>query len=132
VFVATTPGPGTVNAEALLPLPHLSYYILLAVADGPLHGWSIIRWIEDTRAGQVPSTGSLYIAILRLERQGLLEEADAPAGAEDEPRAERRRYYRITRFGREVMRAESARLSRLLEIAASRRLLPRRADRGSA
>jgi DNA-binding PadR family transcriptional regulator len=114
--------------ESLLPLPHLSYHILLAVADGPLHGWSIIRWIEDTRSGPVPSTGSLYIAMVRLERQGLLEQAPAPAGTKAEPRAERRRYYRLTRFGRRVLRAESARLSRLLEIAASKQLTPRRAE----
>jgi DNA-binding PadR family transcriptional regulator len=116
------------GAESLLPLPHLSYHILLAVADHPLHGWSIIRWIEDTLGGPVPSTGSLYIAMLRLERQGLLEVAPAPRGTETEPRAERRRHYRLTRFGRDVLRAESARLSRLLALAAKKRLTPRRAE----
>lgn len=116
------------GAESLLPLPHLSYHILLAVADGPLHGWSIIRWIEDMRAGPVPSTGSLYIAMMRLERQGLLEEAPAPRGMNAEPRAEQRRYYRLTRFGREALRAESARLARLVEIAAGKHLTPRTRD----
>ena len=113
------------GVKSLLPLPHFSYHILLAVADGPLHGWSIIRWIEDTRAGPVPSTGSLYIAMLRLERQGLLVEAPPPKGAEAEPRAERRRYYKLTRLGRDVLRAESARLSHLVEIAARKQLTPR-------
>src|SRR5688500_1172405 len=93
------------------PLPPLSFYILLALADGDAHGWAIIKRIRELTAGQSdPSSGSLYLAMLRLEEQGLLEGVEAPAGGGEDTR---RRYYRLTTFGRKVVRAEAARLERL-------------------
>lgn len=100
---------------ALLPLPHLSHLVLLALTDGNAHGWEIIRRIrviEET--ARTPSSGSLYTAMLRMEESGLIEEVDAP----DEPGMDlRRRYYGLTSFGRRVLAAETARLARLVERA---------------
>jgi DNA-binding PadR family transcriptional regulator len=98
----------------LLPLPHLTYLVLLALAQGDAHGWALIKRIRELTAGGTnPSSGSLYLAMVRLEERGLLEERAAPAGGGDE----RRRYYRLTKFGRKVLEAESARLASLVAIA---------------
>lgn len=97
----------------LLPLPHLSVLVLLALAEGDAHGWAIIRRIRDIEPDtKTPSSGSLYTAMLRLEEKGLLEETDGPPGGDED---ERRRYYRLTPFGRGVLAAETARLERLVE-----------------
>ena len=103
-------------------LSPLSYYILLALADGDAHGWVIIKRIRELTQGQSdPSSGSLYLAMIRLSDQGLLEETDAPRGEDTD---ERRRFYTLTALGRKVVRAESARLARLVDYARSHRLLP--------
>lgn len=98
----------------LLPLPHLSLLVLLALAEGQAHGWAIIRRIRELTEGQTtPSSGSLYLAMLRLEEKGLIEEGEAASPDEDA----RRRHYRLTAFGHRVLQAESRRLSRLVEQA---------------
>jgi DNA-binding PadR family transcriptional regulator len=102
------------EARTLLPLPHLTYLVLLALAQGAAHGWAIIKRIREITAGESsPSSGSLYLAMVRLEERGLLEERPAPARGEDE----RRRYYGLTEFGRRVLEAESARLAALVATA---------------
>lgn len=104
------------------PLPSLSFYILLALGEGPAHGWAIIKRIRELTEGQSdPSSGSLYLAMIRLEEAALLEESDPPRGEASDPR---RRYYRLTAAGRRVARAEAGRMARLVEQARRRRLLP--------
>ncbi len=67
------------------------------------------------------SAGTLYRSIQRLLEQGLLEElTERPAPELDD---ERRRYYRITAFGRAVARAEAARLASLVRLARASGLL---------
>ncbi|MCI0434287.1 MAG: PadR family transcriptional regulator, partial [Gemmatimonadetes bacterium] len=68
-----------------------------------------------------PSSGSLYLAMVRLEERGLLEEAPAPRDETDA----RRRYYRLTTFGRRVLEQESARLAGLVQEAARQGVLAR-------
>lgn len=97
----------------LLPLPHMTYHVLLALAEGDAHGWEVIRRIRVLTEGTSdPSSGSLYLAMMRMEDQALLVEAKAPADAN-----ERRRYYRLTPFGKRVLAAESERLAALVERA---------------
>ena len=97
----------------LLPLPHMTYHVLLALAEGEAHGWELIRRIRALTEGTSdPSSGSLYLAMMRMEDQGLLAEAKAPSDAD-----ERRRYYRLTPFGRRVLAAESERVALLVERA---------------
>jgi DNA-binding PadR family transcriptional regulator len=101
----------TDDIDALLPLPYLSHLVLLALAEGKAHGWEIIKRIRELTAGETnPSSGSLYLAIVRLEARGLLDETAAPAATTDA----RRRYYRLTPFGRRVLAAETTRLERLV------------------
>ena len=103
----------------LLPLPHLNYFVLLALADGDAHGWAVIKRIREMSVGRTnPSSGSLYLAMVRMEDAGLIAEAKAPAGADA-----RRRYYRLTPFGRRVLSAESARLAELVSQAGRLNLL---------
>jgi DNA-binding PadR family transcriptional regulator len=104
------------RADAHLPLPNDALYILLALASRPLHGYGVIRDVEDRSAGDVIlQTGALYRMLRRLLRDELIEECPAPAGAEDvDPR---RRYYRVSRRGRLVLDAEVERMSKLVRAA---------------
>jgi DNA-binding PadR family transcriptional regulator len=94
-----------------IPLPHLSLHVLLALAEGERHGWAVIRRIEELTGGVwSPSAGSLYLSMVRLEKLGLIEGVAAPSEATDT----RRRYYRLTSLGREVLVDEMARLDSLV------------------
>ena len=111
--------------ESLLPLQQATFHILLAVADEDRHGYGIIGDIEQRTGGQLRlSAGTLYRSIQRMVEQDLIIETDErPAPEFDD---ERRRYYRITPFGRRVAKAEAQRLSSLVEQARAMGLMPRR------
>lgn len=99
------------DPAGFLPMPHLALHVLLALSEAPLHGWGIVRRIEERTSGVwSPSAGSLYLAMTRLEAQGLIEDADPPEPDVDE----RRRYYRLTALGQRVLAQELQRLSSLL------------------
>lgn len=110
--------------DALLPLSEAVFQILLALADEERHGYGIIQEVDERTGGRVRlGPGTLYGAIKRLHEQGLVEEA----GAREEPgEDERRRYYRLAPFGREVAVLEAKRMERLLDSARGKRLLPQR------
>ena len=104
------------NVESLLPLTPLSFQILVAVADRPRHGYGIIKEIEEaTGAPMKSSTGTLYLAIERLEQEGLIEETPSDDA--------RRRYYQLTSLGRAVAVAEVERLATLLGVARGKKLV---------
>jgi len=107
--------------DDFLPLSPLSTAVLLALAEGDLHGYGLIKEIERQSAGHlVPGAGSLYAALQRLGDDGLLSETEAP----DEPGVDRRRrYYALTELGREVLAAEVRRLQGLVAVAAERRVV---------
>jgi DNA-binding PadR family transcriptional regulator len=94
--------------------------VLLALADGPLHGYGVILAVRDLTEGViVMRTGTLYILLRRLlDRQLIAECAERPESDEDD---QRRRYYRLTELGRAVVEAESLRLQHV--VAAARRTL---------
>lgn len=100
----------------LLPLPPAAFHILLALADEDRHGYAIIQEVGARTSGEVRlSAGTLYRSVQRMLEQGLiLETTERPAPELDD---ERRRYYRITPFGRAVARAEAERLSQLVKLA---------------
>ena len=102
-----------------LPLTAAVFHILLALADQDRHGYAIILDIAERTGGALRlGTGTLYTAISRLLEQGLIEEPDErPAADEDD---ERRRYYRLTPFGRDVANAEARRLAALVKMARAR------------
>ncbi len=102
-----------------MSLTALTYEILLALADGDRHGYGILKEIEARGVGgDAPSTGAMYLALQRMEADGLIEEAPFPDDGEDR----RRRYYRITQRGRDAGERESARLAELVATARARKL----------
>jgi len=104
------------NTASLLPLPPVTFHILLALADEDRHGYGVIQDVAARTGGELKlSAGTLYRSIQRMLEQGLvLETRERPAPEEDD---ERRRYYRITKFGIEVARAEARRLTQLVKFA---------------
>jgi DNA-binding PadR family transcriptional regulator len=112
--------------DEFLPLPTATFHILLAVADDDRHGYGIIQNVAARTGGQVKlSAGTLYRSIQRMIDQDLLEEIDERPAPEDDD--ERRRYYRITPFGRAVAGAEARRLSDLVRLARASGFMPGKA-----
>ena len=108
---------------SLLPLTPAVFHILLALTSGERHGYGILQEIAMiTRAQRRIGPGTLYRSIKQMLAAGMIEEADErPDPALDD---ERRRYYRLTAFGRRVALAEAQRLAQLVREAEARRLLP--------
>src|SRR5436190_21816380 len=101
------------NPEALLPLTPAMFYVLVALADGETHGYTIMKEVEHLTGGAVRlSTGTLYGIIKRLLNDGLIRERGRAAAVD-----ERRRTYELTVFGRDVARAEANRLEETLAFA---------------
>jgi DNA-binding PadR family transcriptional regulator len=113
------------SPESLLPLPPAAFHILLSLAEGERHGYAIIQDVAARTGGEVTlGAGTLYRTIQRMLEQDLIVEVDAqPSVSADE----RRRYYRVTTFGRSVARAEAGRLSSLVKLARASGLIPRKA-----
>jgi DNA-binding PadR family transcriptional regulator len=113
------------DVEEFLPLPTAVFHILVALADRDRHGYSIMQDIGARTEGKVVlSPGTLYTAIRRMLEQGLIEELrESP---DPDSGDERRRYYGLTQFGREVAVAEARRLSSMLEHARATKLIPRK------
>ncbi len=104
------------QVEDLLPLTHVTYHVLLVLAGTQLHGYGIIKEVYEQTGGTMDlETGTLYAAIKRLRDEGLIDVSPTPS--EGPPADSRRRYYKLTPFGREILRAESDRLARLVNLA---------------
>lgn len=111
------------TVESLLPLPTAVFHILIALADHDRHGYSIMQDVAERTSGKVKlSAGTLYSSIRRMLEQGLIEElADSPDPSSSD---ERRRYYRLTRFGKRAAAAEVERLKTLVRQARATGLVP--------
>ncbi|UCG87248.1 MAG: helix-turn-helix transcriptional regulator [Gemmatimonadota bacterium] len=109
------------TVDDLLPLKPALYLILLALTEGDRHGYGLKKEIISRTDGRVKlGAGTLYRSIRQLVDLGLIEESSQrPDPALDD---ERRRYFRLTRFGRQVALAETERLADLVRIAQSSRL----------
>jgi DNA-binding PadR family transcriptional regulator len=91
-------------------------HVLLALHEGPLHGYGLMKHVEQQSGGEVRlELGSLYRLISRLLQEGLIEENGGD---------ERRRFYQLTRSGRRTLKAEAARLAGLLALMRARNLIP--------
>src|ERR1044071_4135442 len=91
-----------------LPVPALN--VLLALGEDAKHGYAIMQDIAEASGGQLRVLpGTLYSTIKRLLADGLVEECDAPRGADSTDA--RRRYYRVTRAGRLAAQSEMRRLA---------------------
>ena len=113
------------DPDSFLPLPTAVFHILVALADRDRHGYSIMQDVAARTDGKVRlSAGTLYSSIRRMLEQGLVEELrESPDPASQD---ERRRYYRLTRLGRQVAVADARRLSGLLSQARATGLIPKK------
>lgn len=102
--------------SSFLPLKADALLVLMALASRPLHGYGIMREVDERSDGQVQlQTGALYRMLRGMLNDRLVEECAPPA---DEPSDdERRRYYTLTRLGDQVLGAEVERMSRLVRAA---------------
>jgi DNA-binding PadR family transcriptional regulator len=92
------------------------HHILLALLEGDLHGYAIMQSVEALSGGALRmGPGTLYGTLRRLLEQGLVAESDERPDADRDD--ERRRYYRLTPSGRDAVRSETTRLSRLVRFA---------------
>lgn len=104
------------------PLTPVVFHILLALSNGPLHGYGILKDVLEQTSGTVRlGPGTLYGSLQRLMDAGWVEEATPPAGAD-----QRRRYYRVNRDGRRALDAEVDRMATLVTVAQARRIPARR------
>ena len=110
------------DPNVLLPLRPVVFQVLLSLADGERHGYAIVRDIAERSSARMQlEPGNLYRTLRFMLEEGLIEESDRrPAPEVDD---ERRRYYRITRFGLRVAQAEALRLAELVREARARDLL---------
>lgn len=106
-------------AEELLPLRPVVFQVLLSLAEGERHGYAIVQDIAERSTARLQlEPGNLYRTLKFMLDEGLIDESERrPVPGKDD---ERRRYYRITRFGRQVAIAEATRLEALAAEARAR------------
>jgi DNA-binding PadR family transcriptional regulator len=112
------------SAVSLTPLSTAVFHILLSLGQGERHGYALKREISQRTGGRLKlGPGVLYGSINKMLELGLIEESDErPDPHLDD---ERRRYYRITAYGRKVAQAEAARMRDLVQLAAARFGVPK-------
>lgn len=104
------------------PLPSAAFNILLALAGEDLHGYAIMRQVEQQTGGRMRlGPGTLYGSLRTLLEASLIAELDGSPGPEDS--SERRRYYRLTSAGLKLVRSEVEGLAQILRIARAKRIL---------
>ena len=111
------------SPSKLLPLSPRDFILMLILADGPAHGYGIVKEAQEKFGNAVKlDPANLYRAILRLMRDGVVvDAADPPSDA-----SEQRRHFELTEFGQEVLAAEAERLATLTDAARSMALIPKR------
>jgi DNA-binding PadR family transcriptional regulator len=108
--------------DEMIPLTPAVFNILLALADGEKHGYAIMLEVEASTGGQVKmGPGTLYGSIKRMLEDGLIAESDERPDPDLDD--QRRRYYRLTRKGESVLRAEAKRLRDQVNSAQSKGIL---------
>ena len=112
------------SVEDLLPLKPLVFQVLLALADGERHGWSLVRDVQQRGGFERIMPGNFYRTLRAMLADGLIEEA--PASTKDKEDDERRRYFRLTSMGARAATAEARRLETVLLEARTKKLLPRK------
>jgi DNA-binding PadR family transcriptional regulator len=104
------------------PLPSAAFHILLALAGEDLHGYAIMRQVEQQTCGRVRlGPGTLYGSLRTLLEASLIEELDDSSGSEEG--SERRRRYRLTSAGLKLVRSEVEGIAQTLRVARAKRIL---------
>jgi DNA-binding PadR family transcriptional regulator len=118
------------SPDSLLPLKPVVFQVLLSLVDGERHGYALVQDIAERTAAKIDlEPGNLYRVLKAMLNEGVIEESERrPAPDRDD---ERRRYYRVTPFGRKVAMAEAARLERIVADARARNLIPAVSGSGS-
>ncbi len=112
----------TRDPSHLLPLAPAAFHILVSLADTDRHGYSVMQEVSERSGGAVKlQAGTLYATLKKLLADGLIRELDARPGADQDD--SRRRYYRLTPFGRDAVQAEARRLAELVRQARASGLL---------
>jgi DNA-binding PadR family transcriptional regulator len=107
------------DLSSVLPLGASAFHVLLALADEERHGASIAAQVEEATDGAMRlMPGALYRYLKQMTQDGWIVEHEA----EDDDG--RRKYYRLTPWGRRIAQAEAQRLEAVVRLARSRRLLP--------
>ena len=110
------------DLSSLLPLNHADFHILLSLTDADRHGYAIMRHVRELTEGSLKlGPGTLYTSIKRLLGATLIEESDERPDPDMDD--QRRRYYRLTGFGRRVATAEAERFARLVQVVKARKLV---------
>jgi len=105
--------------QKLSPLPAAAFQIMMSLADQDLHGYEIMRRVEEQTDGRTRlGPGTLYSSIQTLLEAGFIAEV-----SNDNASDERRRYYRLTASGRKASREEAERLAGVVRLARSKKLL---------
>lgn len=119
------------NPQSMLPLTSAVFHVLLALVDGERHGYAIMQEVAESTRKQIKmGPGTLYGTIKRLLESRLIEESEQrPDPKLDD---ERRRYYRLTALGQQVLKAEALRYEQMAKLARSKKLLGHAARVGNA
>jgi DNA-binding PadR family transcriptional regulator len=113
--------PKRESVDRFLPLKPVAFHILLALADGPRHGYAIRTAVEElTQKGIRLWPATLYGSVRQLSAAGLMEPIDGEGDPDDDAR---RRYYQLTRLGQRVLAAETERLRAIVDYARGTRAI---------
>jgi DNA-binding PadR family transcriptional regulator len=108
--------------QRLNPLPAAAFQILMALSDDDLHGYEIMRRVEEQTEGRTRmGPGTLYSSIQALLDAGFI--AEVASRGDDGLNDARRRYYRLTAAGRKAARDEAERLADVLRVARTKKIL---------
>jgi len=113
-----------IPSDSLTPLTPAVFHILLALADGEKHGYAIMKDVETQTEGRMKmGPGTLYGSIKRMLATGLIQEVGQRP--DSELGDERRRYYRLSGVGQEMVSVESRRLEKAVQAARQKQVLPK-------
>ncbi len=116
----TKPPAGDITS--LLPLRPLTFAILLVLKRGDLHGYGIMKWVNDNAGlGGILGPGTLYRTLKEMREIGFVAHTEPPEAIDGVDG--RRSYYTLTRFGHEVVVAEAERIARMMREARAAELI---------
>jgi DNA-binding PadR family transcriptional regulator len=102
----------------------LNFQVLLALSEGERHGWALVRELQQRSTDERILPGNFYRTLRGMLAEGLIEEA--PPRSADAAKNERRTYFRLTKAGRDVAKAEARKLESLVAQSRARKLLSAR------